>query len=432
LDESTQVPIVLADEEAKTRVQAMLWERWAKRSKFQFSTDLSYLAYEPGDVVNLTGQSGQLYPIRITKVTYDGKNILAFEGDPSISSIYPNVATTTAQGGSPSGFQPQQVPYGGPTQLAVLDIPPLRAQDTTQGLYLAACGYTSAWPGCYVDISRDDVNFSQLTALQNPTPMGATNTVLGNFSGGNIPDEINTLGVTLYEPTLTLSSVSYSSFLNGAQAALVGSEIVLFRTATQTAAGTYTLSGFLRGQLGTEWAMGTHAAGEQFVLLQPSTLAQMGINVSDIGSNIYFETYLRNILGNTPNGPITVTPSVARVKPFAPWLLAAGHGSASSASDITLNWLRRARVNTTWLDGTDVPLDESTEVYTVNIYNGATLVRAAVVTGPFTAPATPSYVYTAANISADGFSAGNTITFTVQQHSDQGVLGYAATASITR
>jgi hypothetical protein len=92
-----------------------------------------------------------------------------------------------------------------------------------------------------------------------------------------------------------------------------------------------------------------------------------------------------------------------------------------------LFWTRRARINAQWLNGADVPLDEQVESYQVTVSNsGGTPVRTVTVT------AAQTYVYSAANISADGFSSGNTINFSVAQNSDLGVLGRAATASITR
>jgi hypothetical protein len=73
-----------------------------------------------------------------------------------------------------------------------------------------------------------------------------------------------------------------------------------------------------------------------------------------------------------------------------------------------------------------VPLDESSESYQVQVFNGAsTLVRTLIATSP-------AITYTAAQIAADGFNPGDAINFNVAQNSDQGVLGYAATTTITR
>ncbi len=434
LDESVNVPIVLPDNDAKVRVQTMLWERWIKRQSFQFSLQMKYLALEPGDVVSTTNpQTNVTYNLRIAKASADGKNTLSMTGDPSVPQIYPNPATYVAQGGVSAGFTKQGVPYNGSTILRLLDVPPLRDQDTPAALYLAACGFNSAWPGAAVDISRDDANFSQLTSVTGQAVIGLTANALGNYSGGNFPDEGNALQVQLYNQSQTLSSVPYASFLNGANAALVGGELIFFRTATQTGAGAYTLTGLVRGVKGTGAAIGNHASGETFVLLDATKLVQVGINLTDIGQPLYFEPFLLNIYGNTPGSVTQVTPVNARVKPLAPHLLAAGKGSASGAAgDITLKWLRRARVNTAWVSGSDVPLDESAETYNVAVRNGSSAtVRQLTVSGPFIAPAQPTWVYTAAQIAADGFVTGNAITFQVYQNSDQGVPGYASTTTIT-
>ncbi|HHT9005992.1 TPA: phage tail protein [Burkholderia cenocepacia] len=434
LDEAVNVPLVLADNDAKVRVQTMLWERWIKRQSFQFAVQMKYLALEPGDVVSTTNpQTGATYSLRITKISADGKNTLSITGDPSVPQIYPNPATYVAQGGVSSGFTQQSVPYNGSTILRLLDVPPLRDQDTSTALYLAACGFNSSWPGAAVDISRDDVNFSQITSVTGQAVIGQTTSALGGYAGGNFPDEGNALTVQLYNTSQTLSSVPYASFLNGANAALVGSELIFFRTATQTGAGAYTLTGLVRGVKGTGAAIGNHTSGETFVLLDATKLVQVAINITDIGQPLYFEPFLLNIFGNTPGSVTQVTPVRARVKPLAPHLLAAGKGSASGAAgDVTLKWIRRARVGTSWVSGTDVPLDESAETYNVTVLNavGAT-VRQLTVSGPFTAPAQPTWAYTAAQIAADGFTTGNAITFQVYQNSDQGVPGYVSTTTIT-
>ncbi len=62
-------------------------------------------------------------------------------------------------------------------------------------------------------------------------------------------------------------TVSAAAVLVGANAAVVGDEIVQLRNAVLIAPGTDRLSGFLRGRLGSEDRIETHAAGEHFVLL---------------------------------------------------------------------------------------------------------------------------------------------------------------------
>lgn len=427
-DTVMEVPIVLAGSDALMRAQVLGWEAWIGRKVFSFSTGLNYLQYEPGDVMTLQGD-GESYTVRITRCQYDGQGSLLWQAALEEPDIYPS-PSYNVQAGVAAGFPSQQIDYSGPTFLAVLDVPPLRSTDTSLGLYLAACGMTPQWPGCAVDVARPGGAFGQIMTLGNAATMGVASTALPDFHGGNQPDELSTVTIILYSGTL--ASCSYANFLAGANAAYLGGEIIFFRNATQTAANTYVLSGLLRGRVGTEYAMPTHTAGDTFVFLDPTRIAAMPLQQTDIGTQLSFETFLLNLFGNTPSAVVNVTPANAHVKPLAPAQFIAGHGSAASTSDISISWLRRARINGQWLDGTDVPLDESSESYQLQVLNGSSVVRTIIVNGPFTAPAVPAYTYTASQISADGFSTGNTIGFSVAQNSDQGVLGYAATTSIVR
>ncbi|KVC62707.1 hypothetical protein WI72_09695 [Burkholderia ubonensis] len=425
-DTVMQVPIVLAGSDALARTQAMLWSAWVGRKTFQFTTGLAYLQYEPGDVMTLQGANGERWIVRITRCQYDGQGSLLWAAALEEPDIYPGTSYTT-QGGTALGFASQQIDYSGPTILSVLDIPPLRDADSTPGVYIAACGMASSWPGAAIDLSRDDVTFTQFAQITHASVMGYAAGALSSFGGGNLPDETNTVNIVLYEGAL--ASCSYADFLAGANAAWLGGEILFFRNATQTAANTWTLSGLLRGRGGTEAAMTTHAAGERFVLLDPAAIVSMPIQTTDFGSTLYFETFLLNLFSGSPGAQVSLTPKNGRVTPLSPVYFMAAHGSASSTSDISLSWIRRARVRTQWLDGADVPLDESAENYTLTILNGSTTVRTVTVAGN---GAGSTWTYTAANITADAFSAGATITFRVQQNSNQGVLGTPATTTITR
>jgi hypothetical protein len=83
-------------------------------------------------------------------------------------------------------------------------------------------------------------------------------------------------------------------------------------------------------------------------------------------------------------------------------------------------------VHAGWLNGTDVPLDESAETYQLEVRKGSVLMRTTTVS------AAQSWIYSAASIDADGFTVGQTIGFSIAQNSDQGVLGHAATTTIPR
>lgn len=421
-DVTAQATIVLTDSDARMRAQVMLWAAWVGRKNFQFTTSLAYLQYEPGDVMTLQGPNGSSYVVRITRCVYDGQGALQWECQLEQPDIYPNGTFTTA-GGRALGYSTPPLDYAGPTVFRVLDVPPLRDTDSTPGLYLAACGFADSWPGVIVDMSRDGSSFAQLQRIVTASVVGYTANALANYQGGNTPDELSVLNVTLYHGSL--SSVSYNNFMLGNSAALVGGEVIFFRNATQTGANTYQLTGLLRGRAGTDFAMAAHTAGESFVFLDPNALVKQNINVSDIGSTLYYEPHLLNQFLSQAVSPTTATPQDANVKPLRPHLFRALPGSAASTSDISLSWFRRARVFYSWANGTDVPLDQQTEAYTLTISDNAGNVKRTV-----TVTAATSYVYSTAT--ADGFTTGNTINFSVSQNSSLGVAGFAATASIVR
>lgn len=418
------VPVVLTDNEALGICQSLLWAAWLARVTYQFQTSLKYIALEPSDVIYLEDGQGGVYTVRLTSSEYDGGDVITWSGEFEAPSVYPNPAQYTAQGGVAQGFQPQVIPYFGPSVLAVMDMPPLRNQDTGPGLYLAGCAQSGAsWPGENVFQSTDGSAYAAAETLFVESTMGYATTALGDFTGGNVPDEANTVDVFLYNGTL--SSISYADFIaTRANACVLGRELIFFRTATPIGQDKYRLSGLLRGRQNTADHMADHAIGDPFVFLDTTVMPE-DISASLVGQVIYHKA---QTVGVTDFGaPIETLVENARVRPFSPYQFAAGKGSASSINDISLQWIRRARVNNEWLNGTNVPLDEAVEAYQLQVLNGAGVVRRIVsVVGATT------YVYSAADIAADGFSPGDTINFIIQQNSDQGVLGKPATTSIVR
>jgi hypothetical protein len=422
-----RAPIVLADNDALVRTQAMLWSEWIQRESFQFSTSLQYLIYEPSDVVYLQHADGSLSTVRLTKCAFDGMDQLKWDAVMEEPSIYPNAAYS-AQGGSADGQPGQQIDYSGPTILRVLDSPPLRDLDSSAGLYVAACGPVDSWNGAVVSVSRNNGGtYTVFDTVTKPTVMGVCTTVLGGYSGGNFPDEGNTVTVQLYSGTL--ASVNNTDFYNEVNTAMIGGEIVCFRDVIPQGGNVYLLRGLIRGRQGTEWAIGTHGPREPFTFLNPNSILREALSVSDFGTTMLHRAQTTSIIPTAPGDPVSTTVGVACIKPFAPVLFGAFPGAGAGtggAHDTLLRWTRRARVNNAWNNGYDVPLDESSESYTVQVMtSGGVVKRTAVVTGATT------FLYTQAMASADGFSVGNTVKFSVAQNSDQGVLGYAATVSST-
>ncbi len=302
-----------------------------------------------------------------------------------------------------------------------MNINMLRDTDNDAGFYAVACGAEKGWTGAALFQSNDaGASYNLLASLTGNATLGTVAGALGDFHGGNIPDELNTITVSLVHGTL--SSVPYASFIGGAQVAVVGSEILYFRDATLNGDASYTLKGLLRGRRGSEYAMGMHAPGERFVLLNPATVARIAASTADIGvARLYKAVTFGATLAATPEQGFTNVG--AGLKPYAAVHLGGGR---NAAGDVALSWVRRGRLSGEWRDAVDVPLGEGNEAYDVEIWDSArtTLKRT------FSGLVSPGAIYTAAQQITDFGSAQAMVHFSVYQLSAVVGRGYEARATI--
>jgi hypothetical protein len=261
------------------------------------------------------------------------------------------------------------------------------------------------------------MSYNRIGDVVSPCAIG--NSVNALLSGTTaIFDEINKLTVTLIGNT-ELTSASEIAVLNGANAALIGSEIIQFRNASLIEPGKYELSGFLRGRLGTEWAVNTHMAGERFILLDGRISRQiMAANIIGLSRQYKAVSYGDSIVSAEVNN--FVYTGVA-LKPYSP---AHVSGSRDSGGNLTISWVRRARLGGNWQDNIDVPLNERIENYDIEIMNGGNVQRT------FSAVSTTSVVYNSSQQIADFGSNQAIVSVKIYQISSIVGRGYPAVASV--
>jgi len=301
----------------------------------------------------------------------------------------------------------------------------LRDADDDPGFYAAACAAdpkATGWGGCTVFVSVDGgVTYaSAFSIATGEATMGKTTNVLGDFHGGNIPDELSSVNVLLSNGTL--SSTNNTGLLAGVNMAVVGDEILYFRDATLETDGSYTLRGFLRGRRGSEYAMGSHAAADRFLLVDSSKFVRVAQSTADIGIAKKYKAVTNRMTLATAAAQ-DFTNQGTGLKPYAPVQLGGGRDASNNA---TLTWLRRGRVNAEWRDVVDVPLGESAEAYVVEIWDAAYATLKRTITGL----TSPSASYSAAQQTADGITPGNPIHFRVCQLSATVGRGHPADGSI--
>jgi hypothetical protein len=409
--ETLKLPMVMTDQTAKIVADVALYTSWLERTNYSFNLPVAYAKYEPTDIVNIT-VGDATHTIRITDSSFYNSGIMKISGVAEDATTYDFYNSSGTSGGDLSVVQDVSE-----TALSILDLPSLPTDSGNQGyLRYAAAGRETSWKGSAIFRSDDNgSNYEQIAGIAGAAALGVAVDALPD-GATDIFDEENTVTIVL-TGTRELEGVSELAVLNGANLAKLGDEIIQFKTATLISEGQYTLSGLLRGRLGTEWATSTHAAGEEFVLIDNNLVKELMPN-SVIGlSRLYKGVSVGATLADTTAETFTYT--ALALKPYAPVHIT----GSRSAGDLTINWTRRSRINGTWQDNIDVPLDEAEESYEVDIMNGSTVVRTITATSPTAA-------YTAAQQTTDFGSPQTSVAVKVYQMSAVVGRGQAGVGSI--
>lgn len=409
---TVDLPIVLPDQTAKTIADVTLFSFWMGRTSYQFDLPVRYVQLEPADVITVT-VGGATHRMRITATRLNAPvlHVEAIAEDVSTFDFYSAPGST-----SQLLQQTGNVPV---TELMLLDLPAFPGDDADKGvLRMAACGLSAGWAGAALYRSEDNgANYALVCSLDGASVIGVANDALPAGPTA-VFDEAGSVTVVLVgDPQL--QSVTEQAVLNGANAALLGSEIVQFRSATLVEPGKYRLSGLLRGRLGTEWAVDSHAAGERFVLLD-GTVGKQAVAGNLIGLNRQYKPVtFGSSLAATAEQDFTY--GAVALKPYSPVQITS---SRDGSGNLTIGWIRRTRLGGAWQDGVDVPLNETSEAYEVDIMDGGTVMRTLSGLG------SPAGSYSAADQVADFGSAPSSLSVNVYQLSETIGRGYAGQAVV--
>ena len=356
MESTIEAPLVLTDDQAAQIADILLMDAWMGRLTYEFQLSQEYLDLEPTDVITVNDGS-TAYLMRLDTVDLrDG--LLSITAKAEDAAVYTSQAAGTGEGSGGT-----LVPVS-PTIPRYLDIPILRDLDNDAGWYFAACGYDSGWPGCALYKSADEgETYASQTSVVEAATLGSATDVLGDASPA-VWDNNNSVNVRMLNGTL--ASDSEANVLNGANAAMVGDELIQWVTATLESDGTYTLSQLIRGRRGTEWASDSHAVNDRFVLLSESSLIRRAPDSSELNlARKYKAATFGKHLSQTVASDFTNTG--IGLKPYAPAHLEAVDLGTGNFSVV---WVRRTRVGGEWIDWADAPLGEDSESYRVQVYDG--------------------------------------------------------------
>jgi hypothetical protein len=405
--------LVMDDTQGQSIADRALAEAWIGRETGTFGVPPSMIALDPSDVITLT-IGGRARAMRLNRIADSGARNL------EVQRVEAAVYAPPLPGIAPPSFTPP--PVYGAAALAIMDLPMLASTDRGEAPYAAA--WASPFAGVTVMDSATGDDFAFDTSLPVRAAMGET--VFDFYSGPTAYfDRVNTLRVTLYSGTL--ASLSEDAILSGGVNALAIEnadgdwEVLQFATAELVDTGTYDLSVLLRGRLGTEHAMRSPVEAGARVVVLDAAVAQMDVSLAERGVSRFYKW------GPTPlNSTDTAwqqSAFTARCVGLMPWSPVHVRGSRDGSGNLSITWVRRTRFGGVWTDGADVPLNEETERYEVDILDGNDVVRTI-------EAASPAATYSAADQVADFGSAQSSISIKVYQLSASVGRGRGAAATL--
>lgn len=405
-----ELPLVLTATEAARVAEVLNFLPWLERTDAAFTLPPIYRYLEPGDVVTVTAPQAT-YELRLTEINETPDGRLECKAKPNRAALYTSTATG-AEGVPPTGT----IGLGGVSLFVPLDIPTV--DETIQnaiGFVGVMTGYTDGWPGGIVVRSSDGgQTWVDLQAYVGKAAVGVAVNSLPVSDCTLIDQRTLTVGMISGEP----ESITRDQMLAGANYAAYGLdgrwEIVRFQNATLQADDSYLLSGFVRGERGTEWATGLHAAGDYFVLLSDPDNAFIGMPVETIGLD---RTYRGVTAGDSVDDATDVdfTYRGVNLECLSPVY---AKGTRDGSSNFTGTFTRRSRLSSSWwTSGVVAPVGETTEAYEIDVMSGSTVKRTITASSP-------SFSYSAANQTTDFGSAQSSITFRIYQLSETVGRGY--------
>jgi hypothetical protein len=363
---SAEIAAGLSRAQAVHRAEVMLNEARAGRATIEFALPPSRLDVEPGDVATVDGR-----PYRLRRIT-DGR-MRAVEAVAVEPAIYLGAPRPSRGGTKP-------VPaFAGPPLAIVMDLAAVSAgTPVLQRLAVAA----DPWPGAYtLWRSEDGGSFTAVQRIATRATVGETVTVLATGPLWRF-DRAGSVEVTLSQGAL--ESVAPEAALTGANLVAIeapgqGWEILSYTTASLIAAGRWRLSGLLRGLAGSEvFASVVKPLGSRVVILDGG-VADLATGAEWLNRTI---SYRLSPEGRDHADPMavafTATAGAIALKPLSPVRLMARR----EAGGVRFSWIRRTRFGGDNWELAEVPLNEETEAYAVDVLSGTTLKRRLRVTSP--------------------------------------------------
>lgn len=405
-----EFPLVMSADKAAQVAEMLEFSPWIERSEYKFNLPPTMLGVEPADVISVSTKEAS-YEFRLVETNENPDGSIECKARPNKASLW----SSSASGGEVTGPD-GSIGLSGDTLFVALDIPVVdESAQNAIGFVGVATGYLAAWPGAVIFRSSDSgQTWEDLQGFHGKCTIGRVRSKLLMSSSIHIDQSSILVDMISGE----ISSITRDQMLSGQNYVAYGAngrwEIIRFQNAVLQSDGSYLVSGFVRGEFGTEWATGLHAASDWFVVLSDPDNQFIGMSAASIGQQFIYRgiTNGADIL-SADDKPFTY--SGVNLECLSPVY---ARGSRDGSGNFTGSFTRRSRVSGTWwTTGTPSPVGESAESYAIDVMSGSTVKRTI-------ASTSESFSYSAANQVADFGSAQSAITFRIYQMSAVVGRGY--------
>lgn len=413
--------------EPRNIAQRTLDESIASANALDLEVSAKLRWLEAGDLVGIP-IDGEVQPFRLSNRIESPNGVVSFNAVFEDVLAYDPDAIPGTSGTLPTNT----LALPGDTIFQPIDAPIIEDADDDPGFYFAAAGTGAGWVGA--DIERAEgvgspLSYDLITDTVVDATIAECATTLASGPTAYI-DWTNTLEIVVLGGDEPESATEEDVLVRNANFAWVGptngqgGEYINFITATPGGSpNTYTLSGLLRGRRGTEHRVGSHGAGERFVLMNTSEVNRMDFGPADWNLDRTYRA--TSINQDDVDGLTTVFANSGEGKrPLAPVHLRGERNDANN--DVLLSWTRRSRYQSPVLGGGPVPVGEPNEAYQLDLYNtaGTAIVRTVTITNE------SEYNYTTADQTTDGKTPGAAVRMDVYQLSDVRGLGQVAQGTV--
>ncbi|GAT77099.1 hypothetical protein EHRUM3_03710 [Ehrlichia ruminantium] len=347
------IPIVLNNNQAKIITQNILNKKLNNQYTFYLTLPIKYIWLDVNDTIKIE-YNNLSFEIKITNIYLDNLfiNIEGISNTELLNYQSFSFENTTIQ------EETTDI-----TSIRILDLPCFQNIDNV--LYFMVIRKKAEWNGSIIYSQDDTEHYKHALSINTEAIVGITIDTLDN-GPITIPDTANTLTILL--KTGHLNSITSLFINNRSNLALIGNEIIQFKNAKHIRENLYQISHMLRGRFGTELYINKHKNREFFVLLD--NLPYIKISKSSIKKSLMYKV----IFNRSPFSEEELT-HIYYANNLQPLSVVHVKGTRDIHNNLTITWIRRARINGEWIDNTDTPLDEEIESYDVEILDDQNIIK---------------------------------------------------------